>query len=144
MKSTPQIFASITFFSIAIFLLIYTWVPAKESLQSHEATINAIVPGANTWYEIHIVTSEGTLLQCKTRRGWPLIGPSRCPLEKIEPLIGQKVTILDNGKQIFDMKFGNDTIIDYTSHQKSKYIGIFLSLLMLTMTTFIWRKKSKN
>jgi hypothetical protein len=144
MNSTAQLFTSLTFFSIALFLLVYTWVPSKDTLQLHEATISTIIPKANTWYEIQIITSDGAPIICKTRRDWPLFGPSRCPLEKIELLIGQKVSILDNGKQVFEMKFGNEMIIDYSAHRKGQKIGFMLSIFMVIMSILVWKYKSKK
>lgn len=48
MTITSRHISSLVFISIAIFLLIYTWLPARDSLQRDEARVSNIVSQPNT------------------------------------------------------------------------------------------------
>jgi len=43
MTITSRLISSLVFVTIAIFLVIYTWLPARDSLQRDEARISNIV-----------------------------------------------------------------------------------------------------
>lgn len=141
MNSNLRLFTSLIFAAISIFLVIYTWLPARDSLQRSEAKIGNIVSLPNTWYEVEITTASGTRISCRSRRGWPLAGPSRCPIEKFERLLGQDVVVLHDGKQPFEITSGSDLVIDYAAHRKAQMIAILLAGLMLAMALMVWRRK---
>lgn len=141
MSNTPRVFASLIFFVIAIFLVIYTWLPARDSLQRGEAKVTNIISQPNTWYEVEITTSNSARITCRARRGWPLAGPSRCPLEIFERLLGQDVSVMHDGKRPYEIKAGNETVIDYSAHRKAQIIAIALAGLMLIMAVLVWRRR---
>lgn len=131
--------ASLVLVAIAVFLVIYTWLPARDGLRSEEAQVSNITPRSNTWYEIELITSNGTRLTCRTRRGWPLLGPSRCPLERFEQLQGQRVTVLLDGQNFYEVKSANELVVDYAAHRKAQIIAIVIAGLMLAMAFAAWR-----
>jgi hypothetical protein len=141
MTNTPRIFASSIFVAIAIFLVSYTWLPARQNLQNEEGKVTNIFSQPNTWYEVEIITSSGARVTCRARRGWPLIGPSRCPLEKFENLLGQTVDVLHDKKHPYEVKDRNNTVIEYSAHRKAHTTSIVLAVLMLAMAFFVWRRK---
>lgn len=142
MANAPRIFASSIFVAIAIFLVIYTWLPARGTLQSEEGKVSNISPQPNTWYEVVIITSSGARVTCRARRGWSLIDQSRCPLEKFENLIGQTVNVLHDKKHPYEVKDrSNDTVIDFSAHRQARTISIVLAVVMLAMAFFAWRRK---
>jgi len=141
MTVAPRLFASILFAAIAIFLVVYTWLPARNSLQREEAKVVNIIHQSNTWYEVEIITSNGSQITCKTRRGWPLFGPNRCPLEKFEHFLGKSITVMHDGKRPYEVTSGDEMIIDYSAHRKVQIIAIVLAVLMLAMAVFVWRRK---
>jgi hypothetical protein len=141
MTDTPRLFASLVFVVISILLVIYTWLPARNSLQHEEAKVTNIIPQSNTWYEVEIITSNGSRITCRTRRGWPIVGPNTCPLEKFEHFLGGSVNVMHDGKHPYEVTAGNETIIDYSAHRKAQIIAIVLAGLMLAMAAFVWRRK---
>jgi hypothetical protein len=141
MIDTPRLFASSVFAAIAIFLVIYTWLPARNSLQREEAKVTNIISKSNTWHEVEIITSNGTRITCRTRRGWPLAGPNSCPLEKFEHLLGGSVTVMHDGKRPYEVTAGKEIVIDYSAHQKAQIIATVLAGLMLAMAALVWKRK---
>lgn len=142
MTNTSRIFASIIFTAIAIFLISYTWLPARANLQNEKGKVTNIFSQANTWYEVEIITTSGTRVTCRARRGWPLIGPSRCPLEKFENLLGQTVNVLHDKKHPYEVTDSSgNMIIEYSAHRKTQTISIVLAVLMLVMAFLVWRRK---
>jgi hypothetical protein len=141
MSNAPRLFATLVFVVIAIFLVTYTWLSARNGLQRDEATVTSIIPQSNTWYEVVIITSNGTRITCRARHGWPLAGPNRCPLEKFERLLGRSVSVLHNGKRPYEITYGKETVIDYSAHRKAQIIAIVLAGLMLVMAVFVWGQK---
>jgi len=141
MTNTPRIFASSIFVAIAIFLVSYTWLPARQNLQNEEGKVTNIFSRPNTWYEVEIITSSGARVTCRARRGWPLIGPSRCPLEEFENLLGQTVDVLHDKKHPYEVKDRSNMVIEYSAHRKAHTTSIVLAVLMLAMAFFVWRRK---
>lgn len=138
MTNTPRIFASAIFAAIAIFLVSYTWLPARHNLQNEKGKITNIFSRANTWYEVEIITTSGVRVTCRARRGWPLIGPSRCPLEKFENLLGQTVNVLHDKKHPYEVTdSSSNTVIEYSAHRKTHTISIVLAVLMLVMAFLV-------
>jgi len=84
MTNSTRLLPSLGFTAIALFLATYNWAPARDQLQREQGVVARISPQINTWYEIEITTASGASVTCRTRRGWPLFGPERCPLEKFE------------------------------------------------------------
>lgn len=128
------------FMAIAIFLVIYSWTPARQSLQTEEGRVLNIRPQPNTWFEVEIMTSSGIRLTCRTRRGWPLVGPTRCPLEKFEPYLGMPIRIAHDGKRPYEITAGHQTILDYSVHRQLQAISISLAGFMLLMAALVWRQ----
>ena len=138
---SSRIFFSLILVGISIFLLIYTWVPAHDNLLREEGRITNIISRPNTWYEVEIVTSSGVRVSCRTRRGWPLIGPSRCPLEKFEQYLGQSVTLGYDGKRPYEVLAGNEIVMNYSSHRQAQLIAVVISVMMLALSFLVWRRK---
>jgi len=141
MNITHRHFAALAFSAIAIFLAIYTWLPARDDLQRAEAKVSNIVSQPNTWYEVEITTSTGIRISCRTRRGWPLVGPNRCPLEKFEHLQGQSLTVMHDGKRPYEVTAGKEMVVDFSAHRKAQMVALVLSVLMLAMAVYVWRRK---
>jgi hypothetical protein len=141
MSEAPRLFGSIVFAAIAIILLFYTWLPARDGLQLGEARITNIVSQTNTWYEVRFTTSEGTRITCRARRDWPLVGPSRCPLDRLERLIGHDVSIMHDGKHPFEVTAGSVVVIDYSAHRRAQMIAFALAGLMLVLVVLAWRRR---
>ncbi|MDP3537499.1 MAG: hypothetical protein Q8S26_02215 [Azonexus sp.] len=136
--------ASLVFVAIAVFLVIYTWLPARDGLRYEEAQVSNIIPRSNTWYEVELTTSTGTRLSCRTRHGWPLLGPSRCPLERFEQLQGQRVTVLHDGQHTYEVKSANELVVDYAAHRRAQIIAIVIAVLMLAMAFADWRGNASS
>jgi hypothetical protein len=141
MSNAARRFATLVFALIAIFLTVYTWLPSRDSLERAEARVTGIAAQANTWHEVEITTSDGTRLTCRTRRGWPLIGPSLCPLEKFEALRGQGVSVAHDGRRPYEVVAGSQVIVDYSAHRRTQAIAITLAGLMLAMAVLVWRRR---
>lgn len=141
MARTSRLFTSLIFAAIAFFLVIYTWLPARDSLRREETKVTQIISQPNTWYEVEIITLSGARINCRTRRGWPLFGPSRCPLEKFENLLGQTVNIMHDGKHPYEVTTGNQMVIEYSAHRQTSLIAFVLAGLMLALALLVWRRK---
>ena len=141
MTDTPRLFASTVFVAIAIFLVLYTWLPARNSLQREEAKVINIIPQTNTWYKVEIITANGSQITCRTRRGWPLFGPSKCPLEKFEHFLDRNITVMHDGKRPYEVTSGKEMVIDYSAHRQAQTIAIVLAVLMLAMAFLVWKRK---
>lgn len=141
MNNTTRLFASIVFIAISIFLVFYTWLPARDSLQREEAKITNIISLANTWYEVEITTSNGNRIACRTRHGWPLLGPNRCPLEKLQDLQGQNMTVAHDGKRPYEIMVDNKMVIDFNAHRKAQITALAFAGLMLSMAILVWKLK---
>ena len=140
MNNARRLFATLVFAVIAIFLVTYTWLPARNDLQRDEATVTSIIPQSNTWYEVAITTSSGTRITCRARRGWPMAGPNRCPLEKFERLLGQSVAVMHDGTHPYEITDGKEMVIDYSAHRKAQILAIVLAGLMLILAVLVWRR----
>jgi hypothetical protein len=143
MTNTPRIVASLIFAAIAVFLVSYTWLPARDTLQSEEGKVTRILPLPNTWHEVEIITASGVRLTCRARRGWPLFGPSRCPLEEFEKLPGQTVNVQHDNKHPFEVAVGSHKVIEYSAHREAQMISIVLAGFMLAMAFLVWRRKKQ-
>lgn len=141
MTNTARILASSVFTAIAIFLVIYTWLPPRQDLQNEDGKVTNIFARPNTWYEVEIITSSGTRVTCRTRRGWPVFGAGRCPLEKFENLLGQGVNVLHDGKHPYEVTDRGTRIIDYSAYRKAQMVTIALAVLMLAMAYMVWRRR---
>lgn len=141
MIRTSRFFASFTFAGIAVFLVINSWLPALDRLRQEEGQITSISPRKNTWYAVDIITSSGVRLSCRARRGWPLAGPSRCPLEKFEQHLGQSVSVIHNGKRPYQVSVGNQVLLDYSAHRRAQLVAVTLAGLLLAMACWVWRRE---
>ena len=130
-SSLPQHFAAAVLAAIAVFLALYTWLPSRDGLQLDAAVVSAITPQRNTWFEVALTTSSGKRITCRTRRGWPLLGPSRCPLAAFETLLGQRVSVLHDDQRAFEVRAGSQIVVDYWAHRKQQTIALVLAGLLL-------------
>jgi hypothetical protein len=133
--------AALIFASIAIFLVIYTWLPARTSLQTDEARVERVEARPNTWFEVELITASGARITCPGRSGWPLLGPSRCPIAEFQRLLGQTVTMLHDGRRPYEVIVGPDKVVDYSASRKSQIIALALAGLMLVLAVLVWRRK---
>lgn len=143
MTTAPRFFAALTFVAIAIFLVGYSWVPARDGLQIEAGQISQINPRPNTWYEVEILASSGARLTCRARRGWPALGPDRCPIEKFEACQGCAVTVVHDGKRPYEVIIGDQLVMAYSSHRQAQAIAIVLAALMLAMACRVWRRQDR-
>jgi hypothetical protein len=139
-NNTTRLFASLIFTAIAAFLVIYSWVPARHHLQREEGRVSHIIPQPNTWFEAEIITSSGIRLTCRARRGWPLVGPDRCPVEKLERSLGLPITVTHDGKRPYEVSIGRQIVIDYAAHRQIQMLAIILAGLLLLMAAWVWRR----
>lgn len=140
MTLTTRLLTSLVFAAIAVFLVGYTWLPARASLQREVGRIAQIIPQPNTWHEVEIITASGVRLTCRTRRGWPLFGPNRCPLEAFERYLGQTADILHDGKRPFELVVAGQRVIDYAAHRQARTLALVLAFLMLAMAFWVFRR----
>lgn len=141
MTNTTRLLVSLIFAGIAVFLVGYTQLPSFDGLRREEAKVTNVIAQPNTWYEVEITTSSGIRITCRTRRGWPLVGPNLCPLEQFENLVGQTVQVLHDTEQPYEVTLGTRLIIDYAAHRKARMIAFVLAGLALAMAILIWRRK---
>lgn len=139
MTSTARIFAALVLAAIAAFLVIYAWVPARHQLRNEEGRVAGIVVRPNTWYEVEIVTASGARLSCRTRRGWPLLGPSRCPLEPFEAIQGREVRVVHDGKRPYEVVAGDRTVLGYAAFRQGEKIAIAIAVMLLAVAFWVWR-----
>lgn len=130
-SSLPQHFAAAVLAAIAVFLALYTWLPSRDGLQLDAAVVSAITPQRNTWFEVALTTSSGKRITCRARRGWPLLGSSRCPLAAYETLLGQSVSVLHDGRRAYEVRTGSQIVVDYWAHRKQQTIALVLAGLLL-------------
>jgi len=140
MSHAPRLFASFVFAAIALFLVSYTWLPERDSLRSEPGKISRILAQPNTWYEVEITAASGVRVSCRTRRGWPLAGPSRCPLEAFESHLGQSVTVLHDGSRPYEVTADGRMLLAYSAHRQARMIGWAGAGLMLIMALAVWRR----
>lgn len=141
MTHSSRLFASLIFAAIAVFLVSYTWLPQRQSLQHEDGQITQIIPQPNTWYEVEITTSSGARITCRTRRGWPIAGPDRCPLEKFEQVLGQTVKVRHDGKHPYEVTAGSQVVMAYSAHRKTQLLAVVLAGFMLALAVWVWRRK---
>ena len=139
MNQSTRIFVSLIFAGIALFMLNTSCVPNRQSLKQDSAKVTQIIPKKNTWYEVEILTTSGTKLTCKGKRGGPAMGPDRCPIEKFEALIDKTVHVSYKNHSPYEVKLGGMTIIDYEAFQKSQKVAIFIAGLMSVMAIGVWK-----
>lgn len=133
-----RILASAGFVALAVFLVMTTWVPGAAQLRRESAQVAAITAQANTWYEVEILTVSGARLTCRTRRGWPLLGPDRCPLERFERVQGQLLQVMHDGLRPYDVIAGAERVVDMDAHKSARAIAVMLALLLLAMAAGVW------
>ena len=141
MDKNARYFASVTLAVIAVVLIAYTWVPARSSLRSEDGQVTNIVSRPNTWFEVEITMVSGAKVSCRTRRGWPLFGPQRCPLEKLEPLLGRPIVVTHDGSHPYEVKSAGLSIMDFSAHRWSQLIGFTLGILLLAAAYWVQRRK---
>jgi len=141
MKPSAHLFSVVVFTAIALFLISYTWVPSRDSLRLEEGQITRILPQANTWYEVEIITSSKKKLICRGRKGWPPVALNRCPLDKFFALQGQTVTLLHDTKRPYEVRYHGNRVMEYSVFQNTHRIGIVLALLMLLLVFYVWKRK---
>lgn len=137
----PRIFASAIFAGIAIVLVIQTRVPPRGGLRAAEGAVTSIRAARNTWYEVEISTADGARLTCRGRRGGPAIGPSRCPIEAFEQVLGARVSVLHDGQRPFEVKRGGEVILGYSAHRRGQTMGIALAGLMFAGAVGVWVRR---
>lgn len=140
MTAAPRAFGSVVCAAIALFLIASTWLPGRGGLQREQASITTIIAASNTWHEVELVTAGGTRIACRTRRGWPLFGPERCPLEAFERLLGRTVTVLHDGKRPYEATFGSEVVIDYAAHRRAQAVALVVAAMMLALAAFVWTR----
>lgn len=140
MTISARFFASLTLTAIAAFLIFYTWVPSSGSLKHEEGQVTNIISRPNTWYEVEIITSSGARVSCRARRGWPLLGPSRCPLEKFEQFRGQPLVVRHDGKRPYQVSAGSESIIAYSAYRQAQFIAVAISLIMMVSAFWLWKR----
>lgn len=132
---------SIILAAIAIFLIGHTWVPARGSRREEDGKVSNINAQPNTWFKVEITTTSGKRIACRARRGWPLLGPNRCPLEKFEHIKGKTITVLHDGKRPYEVMIEGRTILSYADHRQAQTFALSISGLLLAMAWSIWKRK---
>lgn len=140
MTFTVRLIASIVFSGMAAFLVVYTWVPARGSLQVEASRVTRIAAQTNTWYEVDITTESGQRLTCRGRYGWPLLGPARCPIGKFQGVLGQRVAVLHDGKRPYEVMTATEKLLDYSASRKAQVIAAVLAAVMLILAALVWRR----
>jgi hypothetical protein len=141
MAKPARLFVAFIFFAIALFLVSNTWLPARDSLRSEPGKVSRILAQPNTWHEVEITAASGARVTCRARRGWPLAGPSRCPLEAFEPYLGQSVTVLHDGSRPYEVTADGRMLLSYSVHRQALLIAWAGAGLMLAMAIGVWRRK---
>jgi hypothetical protein len=141
MTHPSRLFAAFLFAAIALFLVSYTWLPSRQGLQREDGQVTHITPQANTWYEVEITTASGARITCRTRRGWPIAGPDRCPLDQFERVLGQTVQVSHDGKHPYEVSVGSQTLVAYSAHRKVQMLALALAGFMLVLAAWVWRRK---
>ena len=140
MTFAVRLVVSIVFSGMAAFLVVYTWVPARGSLQVDASRVTRIAAQPNTWYEVDITTESGQRLTCRGRYGWPLLGPARCPIERFQPLLGQSVTVAHDGRRAHEVLAGTQTVVSLAAGRQARAVAVALAGLMLLMAAWVWRR----
>ena len=139
--SVARLFASFVFVAIAVVLVVVTWLPARDSLQVDQARVTRITPQPNTWHEAEFTTEKGGRIVCRGRYGWPLLGPARCPIGKFQGVLGQRVTVLHDGKRPYEVMTATEKLLDYSASRKAQVIAAVLAALMLILAGLVWSRK---
>ena len=132
--------AALIFAAIAIFLVIDTWLPARTSLQTDEARVERVEARPNTWFEVELITAGGARITCRGRAGWPLLGPSRCPIAEFQRLRGQTVTVLHDGRRPYDVVAGGRTVLDFGASRTAQGVAAVLAAFVLILAALVWRR----
>lgn len=138
--NAPKLFASSVFVAIALWLVAYTWVPARHTLHREQGEVLQILPQANTWHEVVIQTASGVRITCRGRRGWPLLGPNLCPLEDFEGLLGRTVSVWHDQRQPYEVRDDQRVVLAYTAHRQAQGLAGALALAVLAMAALVWRR----
>ncbi len=137
---SARLFAALAFTACAIFLVSYTWLPSRSDLQREQGTVSHISRQLNTWYEVEVTTASGARVSCRTRRGWPLLGPDRCPLEALERYLDQTVTVAHDGQRLFEVTAGDRIVMDYAAHQQARTIAVVAAVILLALAFLAWKR----
>lgn len=138
-STLPQLIAPTVLATIAVYLIFLTWLPSRQDLLPEEAVVSAITPQRNTWFELVLTTGSGSRLTCRTRRGWPPFGPSRCPIEALEPLLGQKVMVLHDGHRPLEIRAGGQLMLNFSAHRKAQVIAWVIAVVLLAFAVWVAR-----
>ncbi|RRS30026.1 MAG: hypothetical protein P794_08705 [Epsilonproteobacteria bacterium (ex Lamellibrachia satsuma)] len=136
--------AAFIFLAIGIFLVIYSWAPSRSSLTEEQGKIVRIVPHRATRYNVEIITPTGNRLSCKENalRQWPPGTINRCPIEKFSPLVGKNITVLHDGRFIYEAKFKGNTILSHRVFRHFQVMMDIMALLMIGIGVVVWRRSS--
>lgn len=135
-------FVALVFICIGIFLLLYNRPAPRSDLTESQAKVVQIVPHPGTRYNIEIVTTKGMMLSCRENalRQWPPDIINRCPIEKFYPLLGQNVTVVHDGRFIYEVKSNGNSILPYGVFRRVQMMMDIVAFLMIGIGAITWRR----
>lgn len=127
------------FCAIAVFLIVYTWVPAPQALTREQGAIQDVISQPNTWYEARIVTDSGVMLTCRARKN-PLAWAQRCPIEELERRIGTRVSVGYTSQTLYVIESNGVQLLGFDNYRSAQVTAIGIALLLIVMAYIALRR----
>ncbi|MDO9299945.1 MAG: hypothetical protein Q7T89_01115 [Anaerolineales bacterium] len=132
MKKITSIIAALVFLAIAGYFVYSTWLPSQDSLTQEQARVVAVTKQRNWWYEASIQTQSGVTLTCRAKKS-PTAWASRCPIEELEPLVGQPVMVRHDGETLYVIESAGVELLGMDQHRSAQYTAWGIGALLLIM-----------
>jgi len=142
MNRNATLFASLVFLVIGVALVMMGWPPGRASLLKDQAKIVRVVAYPGTRYNVEWVTSVGVTLSCVENglRNWPPAAINRCPIEAFEPYVGRTVTVLHDGRYVYDVRCDGHVILSYSVFRRFQIMMTLVGFLMAGIGVVTWRR----
>jgi hypothetical protein len=124
-----KLFGFFGFLSLSLLVVVWHWVPPRNTLHQEPATIMKVHPHAS-WVDVEMRTDMGIILKCHGRKSSTL-----CPLDRFQAAYDakKKVDVLYKGDRIFEVRAGNDVIVSYDRHVERQRVLWLVSLFLVIM-----------
>ncbi len=139
-NKNAAVFFGSTLICISAFLINYTALPNKESLTISVMRVVNIVTEENTWKRVTFMSNDGMILECRGKNNWPLLGPSSCPVEKLETIINQNVAVSHDGSKIYEIKVNNEAVLQYDDFIWKRNFGVLMAFVIFIASLYIFKR----
>ncbi|MDD2782251.1 hypothetical protein [Sulfuricurvum sp.] len=86
------------------------------------------------------MSNDGMILECRGKNNWPLLGPSICPVEKLETIINQNVAVSHDVSKIYEIKVNNEAVLKYDDFIWKRNFGVMMAFVIFIASLYIFKR----